>query len=129
VKVLVADDEEPIRDLLRLALEAEGHSVMLAADGAEALRAASSERPDVILLDLKMPVMDGWQFLAERAKDAAARETPVVLLSGLPFIPNAPGVADFLSKPINPARVIDCVRRFCGVSPGVQGPRSNVQGP
>ncbi|HEX5135091.1 MAG TPA: hypothetical protein VFW81_06860, partial [Thermoanaerobaculia bacterium] len=65
-------------------------------------------------LDLNMPVMDGWQFLAERPKDAVARAAPVVLLSGLPYIPNAEGVADFLTKPVNAARLLACVRRFCG---------------
>jgi CheY-like chemotaxis protein len=76
-----------------------------------------------------MPVMDGWQFLAERARDPATRRTPVVLLSGLPYIPNAPGVADFLSKPIDAKRLLDCVRRFCGSPAAVSGPRSKVQGP
>jgi len=128
-RILIVDDDEATLTALAGLLELEGYSVEKARNGREALERASAGSLDLILLDLKMPVMDGWQFLAERAKDAAARETPVVLLSGLPFIPNAPGVADFLSKPINPARVIDCVRRFCGVSPGVRGPRSNVQGP
>ena len=86
---------------------------MLARDGQEALDLVEGEMPDLIFMDLKMPVMDGWQFLAERSADAAAPKVPVVLLSGLPFIPNAVGVSDFLSKPINPSRLLDCVRRFC----------------
>jgi len=113
-RILIVDDDEATLTALGGLLELEGYSVEKARNGREALEKAAAGDLDLILLDLKMPVMDGWQFLSERAKDTSARETPVVLLSGLPFIPNAPGVADFLSKPINPARVLDCVRRFCG---------------
>jgi CheY-like chemotaxis protein len=112
-RILIVDDDEATLTALAGLLELEGYSVEKARNGKEALEKASAGDLDLILLDLKMPVMDGWQFLTERAKEKSARETPVVLLSGLPFIPNAPGVADFLSKPINPARVLDCVRRFC----------------
>ena len=115
-RVLIVDDDEGTLDALGGLLELEGYSVDKARNGREALDAlaAAGEEPGLILLDLKMPVMDGWQFLTERAKDAATRGTPVVLLSGLPYIPNAPGVADFLSKPINASQLLDCVRRFCG---------------
>ena len=121
-RILIVDDDEATLTALAGLLELEGYLVEKARNGKQALEKLSAGAPDLILLDLKMPVMDGWQFLSERAKDASAGETPVVLLSGLPFIPNAPGVADFLSKPINPARVLDCVRRFCGAPARVQGP-------
>jgi CheY-like chemotaxis protein len=115
LKILVVDDDEAILDSLRDLLESEGYGVDVAHDGREALdKLAQMEPPQLILLDLKMPVMDGWQFLSERSTDAALPRVPVVLLSGLPFIPNALGVSDFLSKPINPSRLLDCVRRFCG---------------
>jgi CheY-like chemotaxis protein len=115
-RVLIVDDDEATLASLGGLLELEGYSVDRARNGQEALEAlaAAGEEPGLILLDLKMPVMDGWEFLAERAKNAGARDAPVVLLSGLPYIPNAPGVADFLSKPINANRLLDCVRRFCG---------------
>ena len=130
-RVLIVDDDEATLASLGELLELEGYSVDKAHNGREALDAlaAAAEKPGLILLDLKMPVMDGWQFLTERAKDAAARETPVVLLSGLPYIPNAPGVADFLTKPINTNRLLECVRRFCGRPEPVPSPRSKVQGP
>lgn len=113
------DDEATLASVGEL-LGLEGYAVETARNGREALDklAAASEVPGLILLDLKMPVMDGWQFLTERAKDAAARATPVVLLSGLPYIPNAEGIADFLTKPIKATRLIACVRRFCGEVPG-----------
>ena len=112
-KILIVDDDESTLSALADLLEVEGYRVEKARNGKEALEKLLSGAPGLILLDLKMPVMDGWQFLTERAKNESASVTPVVLLSGLPFIPNAPGVADFLSKPINPARVLSCVRRFC----------------
>ena len=113
--VLIVDDDESTLASLGGLLELEGYAVETARDGKEALqRLAATAPPGLILLDLRMPVMDGWQFLTERARDATARQTPVVLLSGLPYIPNAPGVAGFLSKPIDSARLLACVRRFCG---------------
>jgi CheY-like chemotaxis protein len=119
-KILVVDDDDEILSSLRGLLESEGYAVETARDGREALdKLARMEPPQLVLLDLKMPVMDGWQFLSERSRDAASIKVPIVLLSGLPFIPNAPGVSDFLSKPINPSRLLACVRRFCG-EPGAE---------
>lgn len=114
-KILVVDDDEAILTSLRDLLESEGYGVDVAHDGREALdKLARMDPPQLILLDLKMPVMDGWQFLSEHSGAAAEPRVPIVLLSGLPFIPNAPGVSDFLSKPINPSRLLACVLRFCG---------------
>ena len=114
-RVFLVDDDEALLDALAGLLESEGYEVERARNGKEAIeKLATTPPPGVILLDLKMPVMDGWQFLAARSADPAALPVPVVLLSGLAFIPNAPGVADFLSKPIDSSRLLACVRRFCG---------------
>ena len=114
-KILVVDDDDAILGSLGGLLESEGYEVEIAHNGREALdKLARTDPPALILLDLKMPVMDGWQFLSERSQDRASSGVPIVLLSGLPFIPDAPGVADFLSKPIHPPRLLACVRRFCG---------------
>ena len=113
--ILIVDDDQATLTSLGGFLELEGYGVETAGNGREALdKLAGIEPPALILLDLKMPVMDGWEFLSERSHDRASRHVPIVLLSGLPFIPNAPGVADFLSKPIHPPRLLECVRRFCG---------------
>jgi CheY-like chemotaxis protein len=127
-KILIVDDDEATLTALAGLLELEGYRVEKARNGKEALEKLLAGAPGLVLLDLKMPVMDGWQFLTERAKDGSASETPVVLLSGLPFIPNAPGVADFLSKPIDPGQLLSCVRRFCG-SPGRGKPARPAPGP
>ncbi|HZI66829.1 MAG TPA: response regulator [Thermoanaerobaculia bacterium] len=114
-RVFVVDDDEALLGALGGLLESEGYEVVTARNGKEAMeKLATMPTPGVILLDLKMPVMDGWQFLAARAAESRAPLVPIVLLSGLSFIPNAPGVADFLTKPIDPTRLLACVRRFCG---------------
>jgi CheY-like chemotaxis protein len=111
--VLVVDDDAAVRDGLVAFLEDEGYGAVGVENGRRALEALETmETPRLILLDLMMPVMDGWQFLAERARRSNA--TPVVLLSGLSFIRDAPGVADFLCKPVNFEKLRDCLDRFCG---------------
>jgi len=111
--VLVVDDDASVRDGLVAFLEDEGYGALGVENGRRALEVLETmEAPRLILLDLMMPVMDGWQFLAERAR--RSNPTPVVLLSGLAFIQDAPGVADFLCKPVNFDRLRDCLDRFCG---------------
>ena len=91
--ILVVDDDSRLRESILMLLRDAGYSARGAANGREALDLAEDETPSLILLDLMMPVMDGWQFLAERAQHRAAREAAVVLLSGMAFIRDAPGVA------------------------------------
>jgi DNA-binding response OmpR family regulator len=76
--ILVADDKANIRNLVREYLEAEGFRVLVAANGREALYAARQEKPDLILLDILMPEMSGYDFLKTYRKE---RETPVILLT------------------------------------------------
>ena len=117
--ILVVEDDPSMRDAVVELLEGEGYTVRCAANGRQALEVLGRiGPPTLILLDLMMPVMDGWQFLAERRRleDPGLHRTPVVLLSGLGFIRGAPGVADFLRKPIDAAALIGCVRRFAGAS-------------
>ena len=117
-KILIADDEPEIRDLLRLYLENEQYEVIEAENGAEALRLVGTESPDLVMLDIMMPQMDGYQALKH------IRETnniPVIIISakdgdsekilGLNL-----GADDYISKPFNPlevvARVNSNLRRF-----------------
>ena len=113
--ILLVDDDPVIRASLSDLLEAEGFRVTTAEDGQAGLeRLTTIGSPCLILLDLGMPRMDGWEFLSRLNGKATERRVPVVLLSGLAYIRDAPGVADFLAKPIRPDRLLDCVRRFCG---------------
>lgn len=112
--ILLVDDDPVIRASVSELLSAEGFEVATAEDGQAALEClAAMRRPCLILLDLGMPRMDGWEFLSRLAGQDGERRAPVVLLSGLTYIRDAPGVADFLAKPIRPDRLLACVRRFC----------------
>jgi DNA-binding response OmpR family regulator len=113
-RVLVIDDEAAIRLLCRVNLEAEGMKVEEAADGRTGLDAARQSRPDVILLDVMMPGLDGWQVAEELVNDDRTREIPIVFLTPRPDFRDrergleAGGIA-YLTKPFNPvelARVI-----------------------
>ncbi len=117
-KILIADDEPGIRDMLRLYLENEQYEVIEAENGAQALRLTADQKPDLVLLDIMMPGMDGYQTLKHIRKD---NNIPVIIISakdedaskilGLDL-----GADDYISKPFNPleaiARVRSNLRRF-----------------
>lgn len=114
VHVLVVDDQEVIRDTLQLALDDEGFSVECAANGREALAVIGRWKPDVILLDLMMPIMDGWAFCKEQKR--TGDNTPIVLLSaagGLDEHQRALGAAAVIAKPFDIDRVISTIQRLC----------------
>ncbi|MFN2386911.1 MAG: serine/threonine protein kinase [Thermoanaerobaculia bacterium] len=112
--VLIVEDDEALAGGLRQTLEESGYGVETARDGREALdRLAQGDPPAMILLDLMMPRVDGWQFLQEWRSVPDHPRIPIVLLSGVGAIPDAPGVADFLRKPVSPARLLACVERYC----------------
>lgn len=79
-RVLVVDDDPDIRSTIQQILLVEGYTVMEAGNGAEALAALDGPRPAVILLDLMMPVMDGWEF-RRRLLEHPASQTPVIIVS------------------------------------------------
>ncbi len=117
-KILIADDEAEIRNLLKLYLENEGYNVVEAQDGRAALTLLRKEKPDLCVLDIMMPEMDGYHVLQELRKES---NIPVIILSakdadsekilGLNL-----GADDYLAKPFNPleavARVNSNIRRF-----------------
>jgi len=111
--VLVVDDESDIRSSLRMILEYEGYELAEGASGEEALRRLESDRPDAVLLDIKMPRMDGLEILARIKKSDAA--LPVVVISGHGTIATAVeatrlGAFDFMEKPLERDRVLLVVR-------------------
>jgi len=105
--VLVCDNEEPLRALVRAALEPEGYEVVEARDGDEALELARSERPDLIVLDVMMPGRSGLDVLAELRADAAFASTPIVMLTARTQASDeaaaiAAGADRFVPKPFSP---------------------------
>jgi len=117
--ILVVDDEEPIRELLTLILEAEGYGVACAADGNEALLVAERTAHDVILLDLKMPGMDGTDF-AKRYRGGGGR-APIIVITAARGLEEEAAEVDlcaYLAKPFELQALLDSVRT-CTQPPGV----------
>jgi DNA-binding response OmpR family regulator len=113
-KVLVIDDDPVIVQLLRVNFEIEGFEVLSAADGAEGIRVAKDEQPDVILSDIMMPRMDGLQVVMRLKGDPVTRALPVILLSAK--AQNAEvqqgldaGADDYVTKPFDPLELVDRV--------------------
>jgi CheY-like chemotaxis protein len=108
--ILVVEDDPFIRDLMAMALEDEGHQVIGAPNGVDALEILEERTPDLILLDLNMPVMDGVAFA--RALRARQRDVPLVLVSARPDLPEVArslGAAGALPKPFGRAELIEVV--------------------
>jgi CheY-like chemotaxis protein len=101
--VLVVDDDPDILDAICEILDAEGYRVARARDGAEALGRVDDERPDVVLLDLMMPVMDGVAFSVELRKRPADRDVPIVVISAEANPQRVASVraAGYLAKPFD----------------------------
>jgi DNA-binding response OmpR family regulator len=114
-KVLVIDDEAPIRLLCRVNLEAEKMIVLEAEAGPSGLELARTERPDVILLDVMMPAMDGWEVLQRLLEDEETREIPIVFLTARAELRDRArgldlGGVDYVTKPFNPLELAPLVR-------------------
>jgi DNA-binding response OmpR family regulator len=114
-RVLVIDDEAPIRLLCRVNLEAEGMSVLEAADGPTGLEKARAETPDVVLLDVMMPGLDGWRVAEELLDDPRTRSIPIVFLTARAELRDRArgidlGGIDYVTKPFNPVELAPLVR-------------------
>jgi DNA-binding response OmpR family regulator len=119
-RVLIVDDEPDVLLLLRIELEAEGYDTLLAADGETAIRRILEEKPDVVLLDVMMPVVDGWgvlQRLAEHRSDAR-----VIVLSAKASASDVAhalelGAFEYVTKPFEPAALLVTVAHVLSSAP------------
>ena len=110
--VLIVEDDATSREALTCLLEKAGREVATAGDGQEALECLHTiPGPSLILLDLSMPVMDGWEFLRHQRTDPSIAGIPTVVVSGSVSEPPA-GANDVLAKPVNVARLMTLVRRY-----------------
>lgn len=114
-RVLVVDDEAPIRLLCRVNLEAEKMDVVEAADGPSALEAARREHPDVILLDVMMPGLDGWRVAEELLEGEDTKAIPIVFLTARAELRDQArgldlGGLDYVTKPFNPVELAQTIR-------------------
>jgi DNA-binding response OmpR family regulator len=113
-KVLVVDDEEYIQHILNFSFGAEGYEVVTAADGEEGIKKAQDEKPDIIVLDIMMPKMDGYEACKRLKSDPKTKAIPVILLTAKGRdvdrrLGSEAGADDYVVKPFSPGRLIERV--------------------
>jgi two-component system alkaline phosphatase synthesis response regulator PhoP len=131
-KILAVDDERHIVRLVQVNLERAGYEVVTAFDGKDALEKVASEQPDLVVLDVMMPYMDGFEVLQNLRKNPSTRELPVIMLTAKAqdadvFRGWQSGVDCYLTKPFNPMELISFVKRiFKSLETGEDGTRYDL---
>jgi len=116
--ILVVEDNEMNRDMLCRRLSRKGYSVLVAQDGVEGLTVARAEGPDLIIMDLSLPRIDGWEATRRLKADDVTSEIPVIALTAHAMSTDkekalAAGCDDFDTKPIDFARLLEKIERAC----------------
>ncbi|MBR8740406.1 response regulator transcription factor [Nocardiopsis sp. MG754419] len=124
VRVLVVEDDEVIRELIRLNLELEGFEVFTATDGQDCLERIGQVRPDVITMDVMMPRLDGWTTVERLRTDGYDRR--IVMVTARAQADDRRrgeriGVDDYITKPFDPDELVDLIRALHGEGGGVGG--------
>jgi DNA-binding response OmpR family regulator len=119
--ILVVDDNRALCNVIQDALQKAGLAVRVAHNGKQCLAAVAAERPDVVVLDVKMPVMDGYKTLRELRRNPKTNLLPVVLLTGNPGEPGElagwmAGIDRYLAKPCDIARLVSVVEELLPTS-------------
>ena len=114
--VLTVDDSPSIRQMIKVTLEPAGHNVIEAGDGAQGLAKAQAGRPDLVITDLNMPVMNGMELIRALRKQPSLTGLPIVFLTGHGDVPKTvramkAGAVDFLTKPVDAPVLLDAVAR------------------
>jgi DNA-binding response OmpR family regulator len=117
--ILVADDEEDLRELVTYRLTRSGYRVIGAGDGLQALKLAAERTPDLMVLDVMMPKLDGYELTRRVRAEAALRSIPVILLTARSQESDIDrgfevGADDYLKKPFNPDELVARVRAVLG---------------
>lgn len=120
-RILIIEDNEPLLELMAYLLEAFGHRVAGAADGAAGLEKAFRHRPDLILCDLQLPTLDGYELMQRLKRDPRTRQVPIVAVTALAMLRDrggalAAGFDGYLAKPIDPETFADAVAIFLRVA-------------
>ena len=116
-RILICDDDPVILRLLQVNLELEGYDVLLAHHGERAIEVATAEHPDLVILDIMMPKLDGYQTCERLKANDETKDIPVVFLSAKAQETDIErgkeyGVAEYLTKPFDPNDLIDVVERL-----------------
>ena len=114
-KVLVIDDDQSLLEILQTNLQAEGFEVVTASSGSEGLAKLKSDKPDLVILDVLMPGMDGWEVLRKIEEDPDTAGTPVVMLTAVHGTDQVirgleEGAVEYITKPFYPADLIATVK-------------------
>ncbi|MBM3333928.1 response regulator [Candidatus Sumerlaeota bacterium] len=118
-RILVADDEEDVKEIIARILETQGYAVVTAYDGLDAVEKIRSEKPDLVLLDIMMPVLDGYEVCKRIQQDEQTANIPVVFLSAAADQEavtrgmNA-GAKDYVVKPFEPKKLLEKVNKVIG---------------
>jgi len=121
-KILLVEDNEMNRDMLSRRLTKKGYDVVIAVDGQAGLEMAHSEKPDLILMDMSLPVMDGWAATRAVKERADTRHIPVIALTAHALAPDRDraleaGCNDYDTKPIELTRLLGKIEALLGASP------------
>ncbi len=113
-KLLLIDDESDILKILKLRLEANDYAVITAEDGEAGMQALQAERPDLVVLDVMMPRMDGFTFVSELKKMQEFRHIPVIMLTAKEMMADLlrlEGVSDYIIKPFQAEQVLAAIKK------------------
>ena len=118
-KILLVEDQEMNRDMLSRRLKKRGYEVAIAVDGAEGVEKARSEAPDLILMDMSLPVMDGWEATRTLKADGATRSIPVVALTAHAMSTDREkaleaGCDAYETKPVELPRLLETIQKLLG---------------
>ena len=118
-KILLVEDNEMNRDMLSRRLARNGFEVVIAVDGAEGVEMAASEKPDLILMDMSLPVMDGWDATRQVKADPTTKSIPVIALTAHAMVEDrdkamAAGCDDFDTKPVELPRLLSKIEALLG---------------
>jgi CheY-like chemotaxis protein len=125
-KILLVEDNELNRDMLSRRLARRGFDVVLAGDGAEGLDTARTERPDLVVMDLSLPVLDGWEAIRQLRADPAIAAIPVLALTAHAMAGDrgqalAAGADDYDTKPVDFARLMGKIDALLAAPPRAPG--------
>lgn len=114
-KVLLIDDDPEILNFTKEVLEPSGYEVGVCDNGRDAMKTILAYKPDLLILDVMLPGMDGYTLATQLTEDAATRDMPIIMLSGLgparAMFSQFPQVAAFIDKPFNPPDLLEMVRK------------------
>ena len=121
-RILVVEDQDDLRAILRDFLTASGYEVVEAADGGEGVAKAQSERPDLILMDIQLPILDGYETTRQIRADPNLKTMPIIAVSSYAMKGDeekarASGCDHYVTKPYSPIQLLRLIRGFLGDKP------------